>query len=112
MKRRLITATGSIALAIALVAGPAAAAPGDNGKGVGGCISGNFYGNTTNDRPSGHGVIPSQSPGPWVNNPSDPDNPTEGSSVGDITQLVHAAIGPPAGEYTGRDVAELMCTFP
>ena len=29
---------------------------------------------------------PSQSPGPWVNNPTDPDNPTRGRSVGGFHQ--------------------------
>jgi len=45
------------------LAGTAQAAPGDNGNGQGGCID-NFYGNATNPRPSGNGVLPSQSPGP------------------------------------------------
>jgi hypothetical protein len=67
------------------VAAPANAAPGDNGNGVGGCID-QLYGNATNPRPSGHGVLPSQSPGPWVNNPSDPDNPTRGRSLGQLIQ--------------------------
>jgi hypothetical protein len=66
-------------------AGTAVAAPGDHGKGVGGCID-QLYGNATNPRPSGHGVLPSQSPGPWVNNPTDPDNPTRGSSLGQLMQ--------------------------
>ena len=63
------------------VAAPADAAPGDRGKGVGGCID-ELYGNATNARPSGHGVLPSQSPGPWLNNVADPDNPTWGPSMG------------------------------
>ena len=67
------------------VAGPAVAAPGDHGQGVGGCID-QLYGNATNPRPSGHGVLPSQSPGPWVNNPTDPDNPTRGRSLGQLIQ--------------------------
>ena len=45
-----------------------------------------LYGNATNERPSGHGVIPSQSPGPWVNNPNDPDNPARGRSLGQLIQ--------------------------
>jgi len=72
-------------LAVGLAA-PAMAAPGDHGHGVGGCIAGDLYGNTTNARPGGHGVLPSQSPGPWVNNPTDPSNPTPGSSLGDFIQ--------------------------
>ncbi|MBI4275688.1 MAG: hypothetical protein HY659_13425, partial [Rhizobiales bacterium] len=47
------------------LAGVAQAAPGDNGNGVGGCID-FLYGNATNPRPSGNGVLPSQSPGPFV----------------------------------------------
>ncbi|HSE73708.1 MAG TPA: hypothetical protein VLB05_04290, partial [Dongiaceae bacterium] len=35
-----------------------------------------------NPTTSGHGTLPSQSPGPSVNNPDDPDNPTAGSSWG------------------------------
>ena len=67
------------------LATPAIAAPGDHGEGVGGCID-QLYGNATNPRPSGHGVLPSQSPGPWVNNPADPDNPTRGASLGQLIQ--------------------------
>ena len=33
-----------------------------------------------------HNVLPTQSPGPFVNNPSDPDNPTRGRSVGGFHQ--------------------------
>ena len=46
-------------------------------------------------------VVPSQSPGPWVNNPSDPDNPTRGRSAGqwqqegvNIPELCRAAVRP------------------
>jgi hypothetical protein len=66
-------------------AAPASAAPGDHGKGAGGCVD-QFHGNATNPRPSGHGVLPSQSPGPWVNNPADPDNPTMGTPLGQLIQ--------------------------
>jgi hypothetical protein len=31
-------------------------------------------------------VLPSQSPGPFVNNPNDPENPTRGRSVGQFQQ--------------------------
>lgn len=69
---------------------------------VGDCISDGLYGNEPNIEgpfapggPSeqepgslaGGRVAPSQSPGPFVNNPLDPDNPTRGSSVGDWMQL-------------------------
>lgn len=78
-----VVAAGTL-LSVSL-AGPAMAAPGDHGNGVGGCID-VLYGNATNPRDSGHGVLPSQSPGPWVNNPSDPANPTWGPSVGSLIQ--------------------------
>ncbi|MCY7271022.1 MAG: hypothetical protein LH485_03060 [Sphingomonas bacterium] len=34
----------------------------------------------------GGNVLPTQSPGPFVNNPSDPNNPTRGRSVGGFMQ--------------------------
>lgn len=74
-------ATG--ALFVLGLAAPANAAPGQHGNGVGGCID-QLYGNATNPRPSGHGVLPSQSPGPWLNNPTDPANPTWGPSMGSL----------------------------
>src|SRR5687767_14465701 len=52
------------------------------GTSMGDAVPGGFYGNAANPRESGHGTLPSQSPGPFVNNPSDPDNPTRGSSWG------------------------------
>jgi hypothetical protein len=76
-------ATGAL-LALGLSA-PANAAPGDHGNGVGGCID-QLYGNATNPRADGHGVLPSQSPGPWLNNPTDPANPTWGPSMGALIQ--------------------------
>jgi hypothetical protein len=78
------------------VAAPAGAAPGDHGKGVGGCID-QLYGNATNARPSGHGVLPSQSPGPWLNNAADPDDPTWGPSMGSLIR----AYGFNAGQLRG-----------
>jgi hypothetical protein len=75
----------------------ALAAPGDNGGGVGGCIQ-TLYGNTTNPRPSGNGVLPSQSPGPFLNIPPAPNEPprndrTRGPSVGDVNGLIKEAAG-------------------
>ena len=81
-KLAAVAAGAVLALGVAV---PANAAPGDRGKGVGGCID-QLYGNATNPRPSGHGVLPSQSPGPWVNNPTAPDNPTPGPSLGSLIQ--------------------------
>ena len=93
----LILKTAAMAAGALLAIGlssPANAAPGDHGNGVGGCVD-QFYGNATNARPSGHGVLPSQSPGPWVNNPTDPANPIRGASLGALIQ----AYGGNAGEF-------------
>ena len=62
---------------------------------VGDCISDGLYGNEPNMADGSLGgpseqtpgsqagnVLPSQSPGPFVNNPNDPTNPTRGRSVG------------------------------
>ena len=84
-------AASIVAAALMMVgasAGAAQAAPGDNGQGVGGCVQ-ILYGNTTNPRPSGHGVLPSLSPGPWVNVPN--GDPYMGPSMGDFMHLVTAA---------------------
>jgi hypothetical protein len=53
------------------------------GTSLGDAIQGGFFGNAANPRPSGHGTLPSQSPGPTVNNPADPDNPLPGKTWGD-----------------------------
>ena len=90
------------AVASGLMLLPASAGVAQEGT-VGDCISDGFYGNEPNlidpFAPGGPEeqepgtvagrVVPSQSPGPFVNNPNDPDNPFEGSSVGDI----HRALG-------------------
>src|SRR6266545_6164608 len=99
MKRIISVAVAAAAMSIVGLAGTAHAAPGDEGNGVGGCID-NLYGNATNERPSGNGVLPSQSPGPFVNVPPGPNEPprndrTEGPSVGDVQTAVHDAIGAP-----------------
>lgn len=91
MKKVIMAA--SIALASAT---PASAQVFDS---VGACISDGLYGNQPNmadgsaGGPSqqipgsqGGNVVPSQSPGPFVNNPSDPSNPTRGLSVGGFGQ--------------------------
>jgi hypothetical protein len=53
---------------------------------VGPTISGEIYGNTSNPRPSGHGVLPSLSPGPWVcDGPDCSAQPTApGGSMGEF----------------------------
>jgi hypothetical protein len=86
----------------ALAALPAAAGHAQSEGTVGDCISDGLYGNEPNiEDPfapggpeeqdpgtlAGGRVAPTQSPGPFVNNPLDPDNPHEGSSVGDFHQI-------------------------
>jgi len=115
MKRTIRAAVLVAAGALSTVgfAGIAHAAPGDNGNGVGGCTAGNLYGNTTNPRPNGHGVLPSQSPGPSVNTgPNEPprNDRVQGPTVGDVQTAVHDAVGP--GTVTGREVNEFICSFP
>jgi len=86
---------------------------GQSGFTVGDCISDVVYGNEPNMADGAVGgpaeqepgtqagnVLPSQSPGPFVNNPNDPDNPTRGRSVGqfqqdgiDVPALCRAAAG-------------------
>lgn len=91
MKKILLTA----GLAMAFTA-PASAQVFDS---VGDCISDGLYGNEPNMADGSLGgpseqtpgsqagnVLPSQSPGPFVNNPTDPDNPTRGRSVGGFMQ--------------------------
>ena len=82
----------AVAITMAFAA-PTSAQVFDN---VGECISDGLYGNQPNmadgslggpsDQPpgtKGGNVLPSQSPGPFTNNSSDPSNPTRGRSVGD-----------------------------
>jgi opacity protein-like surface antigen len=91
MKKFLVAAAVAMAFAA-----PASAQVFDN---VGECISDGLYGNQPNmsdgslggpsDQTPGSqagNVVPSQSPGPFVNNPSDPSNPTRGRSVGGFQQ--------------------------
>ncbi len=89
-----------LAAVAAFCATPAGAAGNANsGFTVGDCISDGIYGNEPNmaDGTSGgpaeqvHGsqagnVLPTQSPGPFTNNPTDPENPLPGSSLGDYHQ--------------------------
>jgi len=105
-----------VALIALLVVAVGAQAAGNDQSGptVGDCMSDALYGNEPNmadGNPGGPAeqepgtqagnVLPSQSPGPWVNNPSDPDNPTRGQSVGqwmqaglDVPALCRSAFGP------------------
>lgn len=89
-----------VAVALLVSASAALAAGNENtGNTVGNCISDGVYGNEPNAAdgtaggPAEHdpgenagNVVPTQSPGPWVNNPTDPDNPTRGRSVGQFNQ--------------------------
>ena len=98
MKARLVSAVAALGL-LAAPAGVGAAGNARSGPTVGDCISDGFYGNEpnmSNGAPGGPAeqapgsqagnVVPSQSPGPFVNNPNDPDNPTRGRSVGQFQQ--------------------------
>ena len=91
MKKILVAAAVAMAFAA-----PASAQVYDN---VGDCISDGLYGNEPNMADGSLGgpseqtpgsqarnVVPSQSPGPFVNNPNDPSNPTRGRSVGGFRQ--------------------------
>ena len=86
-------------LAAACAAPSAAAGNANSGFTVGDCISDGLYGNEPNmangalggpaeqaPGTNGGNVLPTQSPGPFVNNPNDPDNPTRGRSVGAFQQ--------------------------
>lgn len=71
-------------------------APGDAGNGVGGCVD-SLYGNATNPRPGGNGVLPSQSPGPFLNtgfNEPPRNDRTRVPSVGDVNKLLSDLLGP------------------
>ena len=90
-----------IAVAMLVFASTALAAGNENTiTTVGDCISDGLYGNEPNmadgsiggpaeqdPGTKGGNVLPTQSPGPWVNNPSDPGNPTRGKSAGQWNQL-------------------------
>jgi hypothetical protein len=106
--KRLVSAIVLCAVLFGAVASPAFAAPGDNGEGVGGCVD-NLYGNATNPRPSGNGVLPSESPGPWehtgFNEPPRNDR-EDGLSVGEVMQ-----IGTASGS-NGHEIMEVICEFP
>lgn len=90
----------ALAAAVTLGAAPAfAAGNAQSGATVGDCMSDMLYGNEPNMADGSPGgpaeqepgtqagnVLPSQSPGPFVNNPNDPDNPTRGRSAGGFMQ--------------------------
>lgn len=77
------------------------------GTSLGDAIQGGFYGNAANPTESGHGTLPSQSPGPSVNNPDDADNPLPGSSWGayknhDTTDDAATGLGNPSNHDPGN----------
>lgn len=89
-KKMLLAAVAALCAAPAMASGNA-----QSGATVGNCMSDVLYGNEPNmadGTPGGPAeqapgsqagnVLPSQSPGPFTNNPSDPDNPTFGNSAG------------------------------
>ena len=112
MKKLFVTA-GVAGLLLAGAGTATAAGNAHSGFTVGNCISDVLYGNEPNmadgtlggpaeqvPGTKGGNVLPTQSPGPFVNNPNDPTNPTRGRSVGQfqqdgisIPQLCQAAAG-------------------
>jgi len=97
--RKALALTGASAFLL-VAAVPAQGAGNDqSGFTVGDCISDVVYGNEpnmANGAPGGPAeqapgdnagnVVPTQSPGPFLNNPNDPDNPTFARSVGQFQQ--------------------------
>lgn len=94
-----LIALAVLTAALAFPASSLAAGHSANGFTVGDCISDVVYGNepnSTTNPPGGPSeqapgtkggtIVPTQSPGPFVNNPTDPDNPIRGRSVGQFKQ--------------------------
>ena len=91
----------AVVVASAAAASPVVAAGNaQSGATVGDCVSDGFYGNEPNMADGSSGgpaeqtpgtqagnVVSTQSPGPWVNNPTDPENPTRGKSAGQWNQI-------------------------
>lgn len=103
MKKRLLVAVFAGALmapgAVALAAPGSTGPPQEGGSRTSDCVQ-TLYGNTTNPRPSGHGVLPSQSPGPFLNQgPNEPprNDRTRGPSVGDLARQNQQQNGNNAG---------------
>ncbi len=112
--RRIFIFTAIVAASAFPTASATAAGNDQSGPTVGNCISDIVYGNEPNMANGALGgpaeqqpgtqagnVVPTQSPGPFVNNPLDPDNPVRGRSVGQLQQeginvpaLCRAAFGP------------------
>lgn len=89
MKMPMLSSVAAAAFAVAVAAAPAAAqdqCPIDLTTGQ--CIAGLLYGNISNPRPDGPGVLPSLAPGPWacvsVAGTCQGDETDAGVSVGDV----------------------------
>lgn len=84
MKMLLLSSVAAAALALA----PSASRAADCADTNGGIIACDLYGNTSNPRPSGQGVLPSLAPGPWACvyelGECQGDETDAGLSVGDI----------------------------
>jgi len=104
MFKRLVTAMlTAVFVLVSLVGSRTTALAGGNdnsGFTVGDCMSDGLYGNEPNMADGSSGgpaeqtpgtqagnVVSTQSPGPWVNNPTDPENPTRGKSAGQWNQI-------------------------
>jgi hypothetical protein len=104
MKKRRLFAL--VAGALMIPTGTALAEPGTTGPPqnftgdrVSDCTAGGFLGNTTNPREGG-GIIPSQSPGPFVNqgeNEPPRNDRVRGTSIGEAAQANQEANGNNAG---------------
>lgn len=104
IKRTVVAAALSAAM-LAGVGSAAYAMPGEHGNGYGGCVN-NLYGNATNPRDGGNGVIPSQSPGPWLNtgeNEPPRNDRLRGPSMGDLMKLATGS------GLTGQEAFEIGC---
>ena len=114
MKKTICIAAVVACLGMSTAGGALAAGNDQSGPTVGNCMSDILYGNEPNmangapggpaeQAPGSKGgnVVPTQSPGPFVNNPSDPSNPIRGRSAGQFMQdginvpaLCQAAFSP------------------
>ena len=113
MRAYLITAAAAAFAFASVTAAAQTQPPRPENPTVGDCISDGFYGNEPNiegpvapggpseQEPGTKGgrVVPSQSPGPKLNNPADPSNPLPGPSVGDANKVIKAL--PPSATPTG-----------
>ena len=100
MKTKLVIGAAALLSIGGPGVGTAIAAGNDHsGATVGDCMSDGLSGNEPNmadgsaggpaeqdPGTQGGNVLPTQSPGPFVNNPSDPENPTRGRSAGQWNQ--------------------------